>query len=322
MKKHLPGNGSFPVKNNVSASDVVNPEVMLASRMVLFAKVVECMSFTAASLQLNCSKSAVSKGVASLEKHLGVKLLVRSTRSIRLTEAGIIFFAQCRRVLEAIKEAKDFTDSSQSTPTGTLRVAAPTTFGTLYVQPIVASMLLEYDALAADLLLSDRWIDVRREPVDVVISISRQIPSDIVAREIAQVRWVLCASPRYLARKGVPTSPAELVNHDLLKVGDDQLLELSSEGVHRSMSVNFKMRANNSVALAGAVAAGVGIALLPTYVVAGQIADGTLQHILPDWKGQESSVFAQFLGGRHMLPKIRVFIDHLIETMALPTSKR
>lgn len=310
-------NRSFSTGINGKVESNAESEMTLASQMLLFAKVAECMSFTAAANQLNCSKSFVSKSVTALEEGLGVNVLVRSSRSMRLTEAGQAFLEHCICVQESTRRARDAAISSQSTPVGKLCIAAPVTFGTLYVQPVVSDLLLRYPLLQAELHLTDRWVDVRRESIDVAIAISHQLPSDVVAREIVRLRWVLCAAPSYLAAHGIPQKPQMLDTHQMLFVGSESTTGLQIFCGDDTFDLNLpcRMWSNNSVAVARAAEAGLGIALLPTYAAAIPLQAGTLVTVLPEWRARESCVYAQYLAGRHMVPKVRALIDALLDSM-------
>ncbi len=317
MNNASAGNGPFPTGIIADDASSIESDMALASQMLLFAKVADCMSFTVAATQLNCSKSAVSKSVAALEEHLGVKVLVRSSRAMRLTEAGEAFLEHCKSMRESTLRARDAAIACQSAPIGRLRIAAPVTFGMLYVQPVVSRILLQYPGLQAELQLTDRSIDVRRDLVDMVIVISKQLPSDVVAREILRVRWVLCAAPAYLAAHGAPSNPKLLASHPMLFVGSDPPASIQMSKDEETIDLNLpcRMLSNNSVAVVRSAEAGVGIALLPTYAAARSLQAGRLVAVLPDWCGRESCVHAQYLAGRHIVPKVRVFIDALVDAL-------
>lgn len=301
----------------INAGDESNAQsdMALAPQMLLFAQVATCMSFTAAAIQLNCSKSAVSKSVAALEARLGVKMLVRSSRVLRLTEAGKAFLEHCECVRASIRDAHDGATACQSLPVGKLRVSAPVTFGTRYVQPVVSELLRRHPRMQAELQLSDRWVDVRREPVDVAISISQHLPGDVVAREIAQVRWVLCAAPSYLDANGMPESPHMLRSHQMLFVSSEGLssVQMSKGNETFDLALPSRLRSNNSAAVVQSAETGLGIALLPAYAAVRSLRSAQLVAVLPAWHIRESSVYAQYLAGRHMVPKVRALLDALLE---------
>ena len=182
--------------------------------MVTFARVVEASSFTEAARRMGASKSRVSKGIARLEKALGVRLLNRSTRGLSLTEIGAAFYEHCVRIADEAAQAEELVSQLQSEPRGVLKVTAPVAFGRLHVAPAVADYLTLYPRVRLDLTITDRVVDLVSEGYDLAIRIAREPSLHHVARELAPVRRVVCATPDYFERFGTPTSPRDLTNHN------------------------------------------------------------------------------------------------------------
>ncbi len=287
--------------------------------MRVFRRVVELESFVGAARDLGLSKAAVSKNVAGLEAHLGVRLLERTTRRMRTTEAGLAYYQRCLRILAEIEEA-DLEAAQQSrVPKGLLRVSAPMSFGLLHLAPIIAGFLERYPEIEVDLDMNDRAVNLVEEGYDIAIRGGGTFAdSSLVAQRIIPVGRVLCASPRYLAARGVPAVPQDLQAHACL------VYSLSSSprnwrliGPEQSVSIAIKgpYSVNNSIALREAALAGAGIALLPAFVIGTELEDGRLVRLLEDWQPEEQALYALFPQRRYLAPKIRCFIEYLMERL-------
>jgi len=286
------------------------------SGLAVFAQVVEARSFTGAARQLGLSKSAVSKQVAGLEDRLGARLLNRTTRRLSLTEVGAAFYERCTRIIAEAEEAELAVGRLQSEPRGRLRLNAPVSFGHLHVAPAIADFTARYPEVTVDMTLNDRYVDVVDEGYDLVIRIADLPDSSLIARRLAPIRIVACASAGYLARAGTPRRPRDLADHNCLIYNYQRIPEeWTFTGPEGAVAVRVagSLRANNGDAMRVAALHGLGIAQLPSFVAGEDLREGRLQQVLPDYAGPESSVFALFPHSRHLSAKVRAFVDFLVE---------
>lgn len=282
--------------------------------MAVFARVVDARSFTAAAAALGLSKSAVSKQVARLEDRLGARLLNRTTRRLSLTEVGAAFYERCARILAEVEDAELAVGRLQDAPRGTLRINAPMSFGQLHLAPAVADFLNGHPGLAVDLTLNDRIVDLVEEGYDVAIRISRLADSSLIARRLVPSRRVVCGSPAYFERHGVPRHPADLRRHNCLLYSYLPTAEewqfIGPDGP-AAVRVSGTLRANNGDALEAAMLAGLGVALQPTFIAGRDLQAGRLVAVMPDYVDESASVYAVYPHSRHLSAKVRAFIDFL-----------
>jgi DNA-binding transcriptional LysR family regulator len=289
--------------------------VMDLAGMEIFARVVEARSFSGAARRLNVSTSVVSKCVTRMERSLGVRLLNRTTRSISLTEIGREFYARCAHIVAAAEDAEAMTAGMQSTPRGTLKVNVPVSFGVLHIVPALAELLATYPELHVDMTLNDREVQLAEEGYDVAVLITAAPRATLVARRLAPIRQALCASPAYLRRHGAPASVDDLAHHDCIvfsRLGPERLWHFDSADGHASVEVNGGLRLDNENAVRQAALAGCGIALLPTYIVGGDLQQGALRVVLPEYEAPETTLYATYLPNRYLAAKVRVFVDYLV----------
>jgi len=285
--------------------------------MTAFARVAETGSFSEAARRLRSSKSVVSRQIAALESELGVRLLHRSTRALTLTEAGRGYFDQLVRILADIDEANLSVSHLQAAPRGRLRVNAAMSFGIRHLAPAIPDFLARCPEVKIDLTLNDRFVDLVDEGYDMAVRIGHLIESSLVARRLAPLRRVVCASPAYLAARGVPATPDDLAGHECLRysnipVGDEWTFT-APDGRARSAEVTGRLRVNNGDALRIAALEGLGLACLPTFIVGEDLRAGTLVPVLEGAAHQSGGVFAVYPHARHLSPKVRAFIDFLVE---------
>jgi DNA-binding transcriptional LysR family regulator len=282
--------------------------------MAIFARVVEARSFTAAAAALDLSKSAVSKQVARLEDRLGARLLNRTTRRLSLTEVGAAFYERCARILAEVEDAELAVGRLQDAPRGTLRINAPMSFGQLHLAPAVADFLNGHPGLAIDLTLNDRIVDLVEEGYDVAIRISRLADSSLIARRLVPSRRVVCGSPAYFERHGVPRHPADLRRHNCLLYSylpsAEEWRFIGPDGP-AAVRVSGTLRANNGDALEAAMLTGLGVALQPTFIAGRDLQAGRLVAVMPDYVDESASVYAVYPHSRHLSAKVRAFIDFL-----------
>lgn len=286
------------------------------SGMAVFAKVVEARSFTAAAAELGMSKSAVSKQISRLEDRLGARLLNRTTRRLSLTETGTAFYDRCARVVAEVQEAELAVTNLQAEPRGTLRVNAPMSFGHLHIAPAVPDFLARYPEVRVDMTMNDRFVDLIDEGFDVAIRIARLTDSSLIARRLAPDCRILCGSPAYFEKHGEPRTPDDLAGHNCLSyayVSDtDQWQFIDGEGT-RSISVRGNLRANNGDAIRQALLAGLGVAILPSFIVGPDVQAGRLKEVLRDHMPNRASIYAVYPHSRHLSAKVRVFVDFLAD---------
>jgi DNA-binding transcriptional LysR family regulator len=284
--------------------------------MVTFARVVEAKSFSAAARGMGASKSRVSKAITKLERALGARLLNRSTRGLSLTEVGAAFYEHCSRIAEAAAQAEQVVNQLHSEPRGVLKVTASVAFGTLHVVPALPEFLGRYPALGIDMTITDRIVDLVEEGYDVAIRITRDPALNLVARKLASVRRVVCATPEYFKRRGVPMIPADLAGHNCLHYthfGGPGEWRLKGPDGEITVPVAGSLRIDDDEALSQAVLGGLGVALLPTFLIGKELQSGTLQAVLSNYVPLERHIFAVRLPNVHLPPKVRAFIDFLAE---------
>ena len=283
--------------------------------MAIFARVVEEKSFSGAARRLNISKSAISRQVTELEKAIGARLLNRTTRALSLTEAGAIFYEHCARILEEMEEAKLAVGRLQTTPRGLLRISVPVAFGRLHIASALPDFLADNTELKIDMVTTDRFVDLAEEGYDVVIRIVEEPTPHVVARKLAPVNRVICATPEYFAKHGLPKTPEELEQHNCLTYTNfnpqDPWRLHGPQGVI-SVRASGNLRLNDDDALAEAVLGGLGIALLPTFLVGKEVQSGRLQSVLSNYVPLERYIYAVYLPNRHLSAKVRSFIDFFL----------
>ncbi|MBB4843954.1 DNA-binding transcriptional LysR family regulator [Paucibacter oligotrophus] len=294
------------------------------------AKVVDSGSFSAAARALGTSKSAVSKQIGRLESELGLRLLHRSTRSLSLSAAGHAVHAQGLRVIEAAQALEAESAGQSSQPRGLLRLSTSTAFGNLQFTALLAEFCQRYPQLQVVLGLNDRYVDLAEEGFDLVLRLTSQPAPGLVARRLAEIRYVLCAAPDYLARMGRPETVAELAAHRCLRFGylhsPERWTFAHARQGEQSVAVQGALRfesgltVNSSESLRVAALAGMGLAILPTYAIGPDLRAGRLQALLPDWRpvgglAEADTLYAVYLPSRFPAPKLRALIDFMLEKM-------
>lgn len=281
-----------------------------------FVKVVELGSFSEAGRQLRLSRSAVSKYVGDLEQGLGVQLLNRTTRHASPNENGQTYFERALGILSDIDAADQAVAQLQSTPRGLLRVNAPMSFGTLQLGSAVADFMERYPELQLQLVLSDDLVDPVQDGFDVTLRIAELESSSLIARKIVPIDRVVCASPAYLDRHGVPAHPRELRNHVSLTYGfllTGNQWKLTGEDGDHWIQPSWSLCVNNAEVLRDAAIKGRGVALLPTFIAGDALHDGRLVSVLSAWKAPPLTLYAIYPPTRHLSVKVRLLIDFLVE---------
>jgi len=291
-------------------------EANLLNDMMLFAKVVDCKSFSKAAKQLKLSNSVVSKRITRLEQVLGVRLLNRTTRKLSLTEAGTVFYERCSRISEEVDDAKLAVAYTHKTPQGWIRVNAPFSFGYSHMAPAVAEFMSKYPKVKVDLHLSIHPMDLIEEGFDLGIRIGELEDSSLIARRLTDRRMRLCGSPSYLKQHGVPQTPDELANHNCLMYehfARGEEWHFNVNGKDKEIKVKGNLMSNNGRALIEAAVSGLGLVFLPGFMVTPQIKVGTLISILNDYCPHGIGIHAVYPHNRYLATKVRSFIDFLIE---------
>ena len=292
--------------------------------MQVLLRIAELGSFSAAARALDMSPTMAAKHISGLEKRLGVGLFHRSTRRVTLTAAGLAFRESAERILNDIEALESATITDATSIKGVLRVNAPISFGAREIAPLLRDFSIKYDQLSVDLGLNDRLVDLMEEGWDVAIRVGSLANSSLVARRIAPARHVLCASADYLARNGAPTRVSDLAKHDCLAYTLSWTGALDEWLFGPNGNVRAKVagsvRSNNGNALKTAAIAGQGLVYLPSFIVHDAIVSGDLTVIHLDHEHFEfGSIYAVYLPTERIPPKIRVFIDFLVEKFSKRT---
>lgn len=283
--------------------------------MQVFVAVAETEGFAAGARKLGVSPPVATRAVADLEERLGVKLFTRTTRYVRVTDAGKRYLDDCKRILSEIIEADDAAAGINGEPSGHIAITAPVLLGQMFVQPIVIEYLQRFPKMELSALYLDRVVNLLEEGLDVGIRVGELADSSIRAARVGSVRRVLCAAPDYIARMGLPQKPEDLLAHTL--VSANGINPTSDWKFHQGKSVRVKPRLNvttNEAAIDSAVA-GFGIVRQMSYQVAAQLHNGSLKIILSEYELNPLPVHVLHREGRYASAKIRSFVDLLVERL-------
>ena len=283
--------------------------------MRVFIAVAETQGFAPAARRLAMSPPAVTRAVAALEERIGTRLLHRTTRIVRLTEAGGRFLADCKRILGEIEEAEVSAVGAHAEPRGQLAVTAPVMFGRMYVAPIVLDFLARHPRVTARMLFLDRIVDLIDEGLDVAVRIAHLPDSSLRAVRVGSVRWVVCASPEYLAARGTPRIPADLAQRDAIAFSLSTSPEEWSFASGETLSPPTQVVVNsNDVAIAAALA-GRGLARVLSYQIAPELRAGELQIVLAEFEPPPIPISVVYAEGRRAAAKVRAFVDFAVERL-------
>ena len=291
--------------------------------MAVFVAVAEEEGFAGAARRLVMSPPAVTRAIAALEVHLGVKLFKRSTRLVRLTDAGQRYLSDARQVLIAADEADMNALGTNAEPRGQLTVTAPVMFGRLYVMPGVIAYLQRYPQMQVSVMVADRIVNLLEEGIDVAFRIGELPDSGYHAQRVGTVRRMLCAAPDYLARCGVPTSPEQLHEHQLvLSRGINANGEIRLMAKKEPLTVKVKPRlwGTDNAAVIEAAVSGLGIVSVISYQVAAQLASGSLVTVLPEYELPPLPIHIVHAEGRYAPAKVRSFIDQISQRLRADVS--
>jgi len=282
----------------------------------VFVTVVESGGFSPAAKLLGISKSAVSKRVTQLEEQMGVKLLHRTTRKLSLTEAGEHFFQHARIAHQAAKDAQDAVAQLQGEPQGRLRINTPMSFGRLHIAPLIPEFLKRYPKISIEMVMDDKVADLIGEGFDIAIRGGDLPDSSLIARKLAPLRNVLCASPEYIEKHGRPVELSQLADHNCLIFTYSKDIKewlFIKDGQTQSVEVTGNYNVNNSEALREALLQGVGIGRLPTFVAGPDIKSGELVSLFEEYQMPDKTIYAVFPERQYLPSKVRAFIDFAVE---------
>jgi DNA-binding transcriptional LysR family regulator len=287
--------------------------------MALLVAAVDQGSLSGAARIKRMSLASVSRHLGALEERLGVRLLVRSTRALTPTDAGRSYYAAAKKLLAEIDDMEAGLTAEGAAPVGRLQITGPTLFGRVHMLPLLAKFMVQYPKLTLDVSLIDRPVNLIDEGIDIAVVVGEQPDSNIVARRLGAVRWVLAASPDYLSERGQPSRVEELSAHDGLIIShytDAASWTFNKEGHSITVRPNVRMRTNTFDGVVAAAAAGAGIALAPAWAVSDHVASGRLRILLPESEMPPRPIYALMTHQRLLAGKIRVLLDYLVAQLA------
>lgn len=286
--------------------------------MRIFSQVMESGSFTAAADKLGLSKQFVSRRLMALEERLGVRLLNRSTRRLDPTPLGQSYYESALRLLAEVEQVEQGIAGQTSEPRGTVRLSAPLSFAVAHLGELLPAFLQRYPQVSVEVDLSDRSVDLLAEGYDLALRIGVLEDSTLIARRLAAIERVYCASPEYLARNGTPSRPDELAAHECLPYGHGRQVQwrFVEQGKARVVTVCGRMRANNGDLLREAAISGMGITYLPTFIVGEALAAGTLVSVLQDFAPEPLQLSAVYPQHRQSARPVQALIEFLRERLS------
>lgn len=285
---------------------------------LVFVKVVELGSFTAAAKALRLPNTTVSRKVQDLEARLGAQLLHRTTRKLGLTEAGNVYFEYCQRIARDLDEAESAVGQLQSGPRGWLRVTTTHALGTAWIAPLLGEFHARHPEVRVELLLSNEHVDIIAGEIDVALRVGTLADSNLSARKLSVLRTAIYTTPRYIQRFGEPRHPDDLIHHRALTVTNNRTAWTLSDsnGTLREFPIDPILIANDPSALRAALLGGEGGIMLTTDVwVRAYVEQGQVQRVLAGWRGLDMDLNALFSRGQVQSPKVRAFIDFLVERL-------
>lgn len=278
------------------------------SSMAIFVRVAELGGFAAVAAETGLSATTIGNHIRALEDRLNARLIQRTTRRQSLTELGRVYHERCRRILAEVEAAETWASEMQRAPRGNLRITAPVSFGTMQLVPALADYLATFPEVSIDLVLNDRVVDLVDEGFEAAIRIGKLSDSTFIARKLRPYRWILCASPSYLARAGMPGSAEELANHACLGFTQASVVRPWKIGA-ADMAPQGKLSVNSGPALREAALAGLGIIQQPEALLAADVERGDLVRLLPDAEMPSAAMHLIYLPDRRLTPKLKSFID-------------
>lgn len=289
------------------------------SAMETFVSVVDAGSFSAAARLLNIGQPAVSKSIAKLEEYLGVPLLLRSSRVLTPTEAGRGYYAAALRVINEANQADLAARGAGAGLVGQLKVCMAATFGKLHILPRLQRFLDMHPGLSINVMLDDHNVDLFENGVDVALRMGRLVDSTMTARKIAVGRRVVLGTPAYFARRGEPAFPAELQAHEGIvceRVDGGEIWSFRNDQAEVTVAVNGRVRVSAAEGVKAAVLADMGLAVVPEWMFAPELADGSVRRVLPEWRLEPVDLWAVYPSGRQASAKARAFVQFIATIFA------
>lgn len=282
--------------------------------MGLFVRTVESKSFSQAARTFGLTPSAVSKQISKLEDRLGVQLLKRSTRSLALTDIGALYFERARRIMEEVEEAQAIVTGSNAEPQGLLRVNVPTSIGQMEVAPAIPAFLRRYPKVKIALKTSDQETELHQDGPDIALWIGEFNDTRFVSRKLLSNARLVCGTPEYFKVHGEPKTLKDLARHNCLTnptYHPNEVWPFTKNGRHHPVRVSGNLVTDNYLVLLTGVLSGLGISLLPQYLVASRLREGALKAVLTRYKTIENSVFVLYPRARYPSPKVQAFLKFL-----------
>ena len=289
--------------------------------IALFVAVAEDKSFTVAARRLGLPKSTLSRRITGLEEQLGARLLQRTTRQVKLTDVGDAFFERCSQIVADAEDARQAVMQLQQHPRGRLRVTAPPLFAEAYLAEVLATFGARHPEVRVELVVTDRLVDLVEEGFDLAIRAGRLPDSSLIARKLGPSGLVLVASPEYLAARGTPQRPVDLAEHDCLVFGlppGPHVWRFEGARGTQTVAVTPKLLANSFGVTRAVAQAGLGVAILPTFMAAADMQSGRLVRVLPGHEPPEGAIWAVYPSNRHLSAKVRALVDTLADAFGDP----
>lgn len=287
--------------------------------MKVFATVAGAGSFTVAADRLEMSRAMVSKYVTNLEAHLGTRLFNRTTRRISMTETGAAYYERCMQIIADVQEAEQAAGQLTAKPRGTLKITMPVAFGIHRLGAVIADYLSHHAEVKLDISLNDRYVDLIEEGFDLAIRIGTLPESRLIARKLGVTQSVVCASPEYLQRHGIPTQPADLAQHSCLGyayTNSGNEWHLRSPGKVEVVHIAGTIKANNGDLLRLAAVDSAGLIFQPLFIVEEDLQAGRLVRVLDEYASNEFGIYAVYPSRKHLSAKVRTFVDFLVDSLS------
>ncbi len=284
----------------------------------IFITVIKAGNFTAAAEQLLLSKQYVSRRMAALEASLGVRLLIRNTRKLSVTESGQVFSQHAQKILDDIQEAEQAVSERRLELQGSFRISIPMSFGMSYLSPLIAEFLRKHPSVQFQVELGDRYVDMIGEGFDIAIRIGVLADSTLIARRLSVLNRVICCSPDYLQRAGTPVVPDDLLQHACLRYGREGQngWELMQDGKRKLLDVHGPIVSNNGEILKDAAVAGLGLVLLPEFIIESALKKGLLVTVLEDFNPEPLTLSAVYPQHRQRSEVNKAFLDFLEQRLS------
>jgi DNA-binding transcriptional LysR family regulator len=285
-----------------------------------FVRVVEAGSFARAAQRLRSSTSSISRQIAALEQHLGARLLNRTTRKLSLTEGGQAFYERSVQLLGELEEAEQLVGAVAATPRGTIRLTCPRNLAARQVAPVIARFATRHPSVRFDVTVSDGLVDLVEEGFDLAVRIGRIGSEGLVGRRLGQVKQIVAAAPSYLRASGAPRAPSDLAAHRALTYAYAPTPNLwrliGPDGTGHDVRVSGPLVANNGELLIASATAGLGLVMVPEFMLEPELAANHLVRVLPGYEGPVLDTWAVYPSRRHLSAKVRLFVEHLVESFS------